>query len=270
MAKKPRTLKVPRLQGLTELAKAYNLMPDDQLKQKILIRINDKILGNYIQQGFTVMGIPTSIPELCTMFGLSMRQVMDAITRTSKALGQLTGDTESLQATYQALLAITIEGTMAVSGAGRLQTQQLQRAKGQRLWVQGLDRDLSASISGESRLQANNLMLLKHLAGRDGGTAPTIDITNNNLVQNQADQGKYFGADEAVMLISKQGTLPLLEAADDITDLQSLHPHITEGPVIIATKQTGMKDDGTFASHAGNKPPTNHELGRNEDNIKER
>ena len=258
------SLKVPRLLGLTELAKAYNLVPNDQQKHKIKQSITKRIIENYIQQGFTVLGIPTSIPELCNLFSLSRTEVLRVMTRTTTHLSQLSGDTEAQEDTYKALLALTLENQMALIGAGRLQTLQLQRAKGNRLWVQGLDRDLTNSIMAEGKQGVNTINLLKHLSGRDG-MAPNIQLNQNNLVQNQAEQGTYIGPDEAIMLIDKQSNERLLESGTQQQEVIALNPQVQDGPEIIATKQTGLKDDGTFAGQDKAIQSTNHEEGRDED-----
>ena len=86
--------------------------------------------------------------------------------------------------------------------------------------------------------------MAKHLSGRDGNST-TIDITNQNTVANQQNAGQYIGPNEAIKMID-EGTVPLLESG-------TLQDDLAEGygtdklPEIIATKQQGLKDDGTFS-----------------------
>lgn len=242
---RPYKLKVPRQRGLTELCRTMNLSSDAHTRRLIKEKVTGMILDNYIQNGFTVLGIPTSIPDLAFMFNISTKEVYQGITKTARHLGAMVEDEQGLRDTYGALLSLTINQAMAITGAARHQTNQLQAAKNGRNWVPGLDRDLTASISAESKNITNLLTLAKHLSGRDGN-ANSIDITNQTLVQHGTEHGDYIGPNEAIRMIDK-GQPPLLESGTEQDEL-AVRYGTAPLPEIIATKQQGLKDDGTFAA----------------------
>ena len=246
-------IRIPRTTGLTALARSYQADPTT----KRLKQLHTHLLSRYIHDGFRLNGELVDITTLATYTGLTLAQIVKAITKSTNQLTDLASE-QGAQDTQKALLAILINGALADRGRVLQQERTLSLAQGAK-YVPFLTGALNQAQ--RTMLESNKPLIEILKALNPSGTS--INITNQNQQANI--EGKALGPNEAVKLIDAKAASSLLED----TSLQQglIHEYIDDKdlPEIIATKQQGVDDGSQILVGATNLKAKEVKLIKNED-----
>lgn len=72
-------MKIPRIKGLTKLIQHYNLTYNEPIYYKAI----NLIVEHYINNGFTILGVPLSLSELSELYNVSEQTFQDQVLKTS-------------------------------------------------------------------------------------------------------------------------------------------------------------------------------------------
>lgn len=247
-AKKPSAgHRIPRPTGITQMVKSLNLSPTRKKHKQLKERIQNKILYDYINNGYTICGKPYSLQELSVYLQIPTNKLQQRINDRLKDLQII--DIDNLENLSRALYNLALKGALVAQRTAEKQASVLAKNQGEK-YVPFLSSALNTAISNQ--IGANKPLidlLTKLVPSISAGTGPTININNQNQQANiTTEDGKLLGTNEAVKLIDQsRGGLDLLSSPEAKEALFAKHiAEDAEEVEVVATKQQGfnMKDLG--------------------------
>jgi len=228
-------IRIKRPKGLTFQIKNLKNITNEIQYKKERERIINRVINEYVQDGFRLNNKPSTIKELAEFMELS---IIEIIKRMNRMGSYLLGNKDEA---YRALLANTISSLLenrAVIGTqlNMLSTQQNGK------YVPFLSGMVNDSIGRLIANDTNTIRLLTIMKPFEASSGSPITI-NNNPIGQALTNNNLLNVNDAVKLIDKQREVPLLESQNKIDNLESRY--IEEGtPEILARKQQGTNSDG--------------------------
>lgn len=247
----PKIRRIPRRAGLTQKVKTIHSTQNKNKKERLKEGLRRELLKKYIEEGYSMNGVTMSVSDMAFFLGVSERLVIREVSRALQSLGNLV-EGDGLDEAYRALLAMTIQGTLADRGLVLNQANNLIRAQGNS-YVPFLTSAVNSSLKNlmDSSKQMGELVKLLN-------PNPSVVINNN---QN-AGTHQYLTTSEAIKMVDKRSPGLLLDPqAQEELGSRHLGPGI---PEITATKQQGFRlEDDALAMPI--EKPSEHETRREDE-----
>jgi len=228
-------IRIKRPQGLTYQIKALKTIKEEKEYKREKDRIINRVINDYIQDGFRLNQKPATLTNLADYIGESLISTM----RRMNKLGEYMLGNQN-QA-FKALLANTINhlATTKALALDQFGTLRISQSGG---YVPFVSSAVNEALRGLISTDANLISLLRIMAPTQNHNASqtNIQITNQPVgLQNT----NLLNVNDAVKLIDQNREVPLLESSAKIDALET--KYIEEGtPQILATKQKGLSTDG--------------------------
>jgi len=228
-------IRIKRPKGLTFQIKNLKNITNEIQYKKERERIINRVINEYVNDGFRLNNKPSTIKELAEFMELS---IIEIIKRMNRMGSYLLGNKDEA---YRALLANTIGALMATKAEAMNQFGTL-RASQSDSYQPFISSAVNEALRGLISTDTNFISLLRIMAPSQTPSGSPITI-NNNPIGQALTNNNLLNVNDAVKLIDKQREVPLLESQNKIDNLESTY--IEEGtPEILARKQQGTQSDG--------------------------
>jgi len=229
-------IRIKRPKGITYQIKNLKTINNQEEFKKERERIINRIINEYINDGFRLNNKPTNLNQLSEYIGESLIQCMKRMNRLGEHL--LGNDKNN---GFRVLLANTINHLTTTKALvlGQFNTLNASQSDG---YVPFISSAVNEVLRGLVSTDSNFISLLKVMAPAQHPSVPST-IINNNPIGQALTNNNLLNVNEAIKLIDKQREVPLLESQNKIDNLEQTY--IEPGtPQILATKQQGTNNDG--------------------------
>lgn len=232
----------PRPSGLTILAQSLHKAGSAQERSKLKVDILKKVVGDYVNNGFTFMGKSVGITDLAYFTQVTPNRVMKEISRYSKTLASI-ANPEETQQTLQAMVGLLLQNVITDRGKIQKQADMLVAAQ---------EGGYKAFVSKEANSALKNLIdsnkplidLLKTLQG-PGSTFIQNNVNGDKEGPEVAEDA--ITIDSAIALLNSEQPGSLLERKGQQQKL--LESELgSDTPEVVAIKQKNFELQGQFAA----------------------
>lgn len=233
----------PRPSGLTMMGRDFNESLNFEEKTKLKTQLVRSLIASYVQNGYTILGKPTTLPELAQFLQVTTKRLLKEISRYSATLASISSP-EEIKTTAQAIFGLLLNNAMQDRGQVQNQLNLMLTAQG------GVYKPfISSEVNNTLRLliESNRPMseLLRNMLH-------STNIQVNTQINNGKVEGETvkedFTTHEAIQLLSERYPKSLLELPEAQDQLIAAEIGIGADVEVIATKQEGLsiKDSPTI------------------------